>query len=201
MTVDATALVYDTVELGHDVIVGPFAVLGEPTHPDDLTLRIGDRSTVRSHTVIYAGSSFGVGLATGHGVLVRQGCTMGDNVSIGSHSVVEHHVTIQDGVRLHSQVFVPEFTRLLEGSWIGPNAVLTNARYPLSRRVKEELEGPVIGRSAVIGANATVLPGVVIGDRAVVGAGAVVVRDVEAGSVVVGNPARVVGDISGLPYE
>jgi acetyltransferase-like isoleucine patch superfamily enzyme len=114
---------------------------------------------------------------------------------------VEHDVTIEDGVRLHSQVFVPEFTRLLAGSWIGPNAVLTNARYPLSRNVKEELAGPVIGRGAIVGANATLLPGLVIGERAVVGAGAVVVRDVDPGAVVAGNPARVVGDISSLPYE
>ncbi|MGD2102601.1 MAG: DapH/DapD/GlmU-related protein [Acidimicrobiia bacterium] len=201
MAVDATAIVYEHVELGRDAEVGPFAVLGEPMTSRSLPLRIGEGAKVRSHSVIYAGSSFGVRLATGHGVLVREACTVGDDVSIGSHSVVEHDVTIEDGVRLHSQVFVPEFTRLLAGSWIGPNAVLTNARYPLSRNVKEELAGPVIGRGAIVGANATLLPGLVIGERAVVGAGAVVVRDVDPGAVVAGNPARVVGDISSLPYE
>jgi acetyltransferase-like isoleucine patch superfamily enzyme len=46
-----------------------------------------------------------------------------------------------------------------------------------------------------IGANATLLPGIVIGADALVGAGSVVVRDVPAGMIVAGNPARVVGTI------
>jgi len=49
-----------------------------------------------------------------------------------------------------------------------------------------------IGRGVFIGARAIVLKGVTIGDRAVIGAGAVVVDNVPAGSVVAGNPARVV---------
>ena len=57
---------------------------------------------------------------TGHHALVREANTIGDDVSIGSLSVVEHHVTIGDGVRIHSQYFVPEFTVLEEGAWIGP---------------------------------------------------------------------------------
>jgi maltose O-acetyltransferase len=49
-----------------------------------------------------------------------------------------------------------------------------------------------IGRRAFIGARALVLPGVTIGDDAIIGAGSVVTRDVEAGTVVAGNPARVI---------
>ena len=50
-----------------------------------------------------------------------------------------------------------------------------------------------IGAMAYIGAGATILPGSVIGDGAVVGAGAVVTGEIPAGSVAVGNPARVIG--------
>jgi acetyltransferase-like isoleucine patch superfamily enzyme len=89
---------------------------------------------------------------------------------------------------------------LEDGCWIGPNVVLTNAKYPLSPGVKDQLAGPVVRRGAKIGANSTILPGVVIGEHALVGAGSVVVRDVPAGAVVVGNPARVVRHISELPY-
>jgi acetyltransferase-like isoleucine patch superfamily enzyme len=51
----------------------------------------------------------------------------------------------------------------------------------------------VIGCGVFVGARAIILKGVTIGDRAVIGAGAVVVRDVPAGMLAVGNPARVVG--------
>lgn len=47
-----------------------------------------------------------------------------------------------------------------------------------------------VGRAATIGSNATVLPRIVVGAGAVIGAGAVVTRDVAAGAVMVGNPAR-----------
>jgi maltose O-acetyltransferase len=50
-----------------------------------------------------------------------------------------------------------------------------------------------IGKRVYVGAGAIVLPGVTIGDDAVVGAGAVVRRDVEPGTIVIGNPAQVVG--------
>ena len=47
-----------------------------------------------------------------------------------------------------------------------------------------------IGRNAWIGAGSTILPGVTVGENAVVGAASVVTRDVEADTIVVGNPAR-----------
>ena len=83
---------------------------------------------------------------------------------------------------------------------MGPNVVLTNAKYPLSPGVKESLRGPTLKRGAKIGANATILPGVVVGANALIGAGSVVVRDVPDGAVAVGNPARIIKHISELPY-
>ena len=190
---------YPNVHLGADAQIGEYVVLGVPPRahsPGELETRIGARAVIRSHTVIYAGNVIGDDFQTGHGVLIREANQIGHRVSVGSHSMVEHHVVIGDGVRIHSQVFVPEYTVLEDGCWLGPNVVLTNARYPLSRGVKERLQGPIIRARAKVGANATVLPGVVIGENALVGAGAVVVGDVPPGVVVAGNPARVIRDVS-----
>jgi acetyltransferase-like isoleucine patch superfamily enzyme len=115
-------------------------------------------------------------------------------------SVIEHHVEIGDNVRIHTQAFIPEYSVLEEGCWIGPNVVLTNAKYPMSPGAKDRLAGPVIRKGAKIGANATLLPGVVIGENALVGAGAVVAHDVPPGAVVAGNPARVIRQVAELPY-
>jgi len=190
-----TYSVYPNVRLGTNVQIGDFCIVGLPSagqDPMEVETVIGDDAVIRSHTVIYAGNKIGRGFRTGHGVMLREANEIGDDVSIGSHSVVEHHVRIGNNVRLHSNVFVPAFSILEDGCWLGPNVVLTNARYPRSRNVKQNLSGPTVKAAANIGANATVLPGVVIGENALVGAGAVVVSDVPANAVVVGNPARVI---------
>jgi acetyltransferase-like isoleucine patch superfamily enzyme len=96
--------------------------------------------------------------------------------------------------------FIPEYSVLEDDAWLGPNVVITNAKYPRSPAVKTQLRGATIKRFAKIGANSTLLPGVKIGERALVGAGSVVTRDVPADSVVVGNPARVVKQLADLPY-
>lgn len=194
-----TQKVYPNVRMAKDAELGDFVIIGMPPRgkkPGELETVIGENAVIRSHTVIYAGNVIGNNFQTGHGVLIREENEIGENVSIGSHSVVEHHVKIGNGVRIHSQAFVPEFSVLEDGCWIGPNVVLTNARYPLSPEAKETLKGPIIRSGAKIGANATLLPGVVVGRNALVGAGAVVVEDVPDGKVMVGNPARVVKDVS-----
>jgi acetyltransferase-like isoleucine patch superfamily enzyme len=190
--------VYDNVHLGERATIEEFVVIGSPPRgkaPGELPTRIGNDAVIRSHTVIYAGNVIGHRFQAGHGALVREENEIGDDVSIGSHSVVEHHVRIGRGVRIHSQAFVPEMSVLEDGCWIGPRVCLTNARYPLSPDAKKNLLGPRVGRNAKIGANSTLLPGVVVGENALVGAGSVVTKDVPPGKVVVGNPARVIGDV------
>lgn len=203
MTPASNAVIYPGVTFAGLYSLGPFVIVGHPSQDDptgEQPTLIGEDAIIRSHTVIYSGNRIGTSFRTGHGVLVREANKIGDDVSIGSGTVVEHHVRIGNGVRLHSNVFVPEFSILEDGCWLGPNVVVTNAKYPRSPRVKDELRGAHIERGAKIGANATLLPGVRIGRDALVGAGAVVTKDVPAGAVVAGNPARVIKLLADLPY-
>jgi len=191
------------VKLDPDSTVEDFCLIGVPPRGQregDLETTIGPCAYIRSHTVIYAGNRIGRNFQTGNKANIRELNEIGDDVSIGTLSVIEHHVRIGNRVRIHSQVFVPEYSVLEEGAWLGPNVVLTNAKYPLFPGVKENLRGPVIKRNAKIGANSTILPGIVIGENALVGAGAVVTQDVPDGAVVMGNPARIVKHVSELSY-
>ncbi len=195
--------VYSGVEIADPFSIEDFCILGVPPRGHDegeLKTFIGPGAHIRSHTVIYAGNRIGANFQTGHKVNIRESNVIGENVSIGTLSVVEHHVRIENNVRIHTQVFVPEYSILEEGAWLGPNVVLTNAKYPLSPGVKASLKGPVVKRGAKIGANATILPGVVIGKNALIGAGSVVAHDVPDNAVVVGNPARIIKQMSELPY-
>ncbi|UCF30261.1 MAG: transferase [bacterium] len=194
---------YSGVTLGPGVVVEDFCILGVPPRgmkEGDLETVIGANATIRSHTVIYAGNRIGDNLQTGNKVNIRELNEIGDNVSIGTLSVVEHHVKIGNGVRIHTQVFVPEYTIVEDGAWLGPNVVITNAKYPLSPGVKESIVGPTIRKGAIIGANSTLLPGIIIGENAIVGAGSVVTRDVPDRAVVAGNPAKFIKYKEELPY-
>ncbi|MBI2035420.1 MAG: transferase [Candidatus Liptonbacteria bacterium] len=191
--ISKTAIIHENVKLGENCFVEDFVVVGAPprgTKSGELETVIGDNAVIRSHTVIYAGNKIGNNFQTGNKVNVRELNDIGDSVSIGTLSVVEHHVKIGNGVRIHTQAFVPEYTTLEEGCWVGPNVVITNASYPNLPTTKESLRGVTIKRRAIVGANSTLMPGVVIGECALVGSGAVVTKAVAPRAVVVGNPAK-----------
>ncbi|HJZ36010.1 MAG TPA: sugar O-acetyltransferase [Solirubrobacterales bacterium] len=82
---------------------------------------------------------------------------------------------------------------------IGPNVQLLTAYHPTEpapRRAKLEAAAPItIGDNVWLGGGVIVLPGVTIGDDSVIGAGSVVTKDVPAGVLAVGNPARVVREL------
>ena len=202
--VSKTAIIYPGVILGADCTIEDFAIVGAPPRgaaPGELPTIIGDGAIIRSHTVIYAGNYIGHRFQTGNKANIRECNHIGDEVSIGTLSVVEHHVEIGHRVRIHTQVFIPEYSILEEDSWLGPNVVITNAKYPKSPGAKETLKGAHLKRGAMVGANSTILPGITLGEFSLVGAGSVVTRDIPEKAVVVGNPARIINTLDNLPYR
>ena len=134
--------IYKNVKIGENGDIGDFVVIGVPPRgakDGEIETIIGTGCVIRSHTVIYAGNVIGDNFQTGHGVMIREVNKICNNVSIGTKSVVEHHVEIGNNVRVHSQAFIPEYTILEDDCWIGPNVVITNALYPRFPDVKENI--------------------------------------------------------------
>jgi len=191
-----TAVIYPNVVLGKNVTIEDYCIIGLPFEgmKNEKTI-IGDESVIRSGTYIYAGNEIGKRFQTGNKANIRELNKIGEDVSIGTLSVVEHRAIISNRVRIHSQAFIPEYTILEEGCWVGPNVVLTNALYPNHPLTKKSLKGVHIECNAKVGANVTILPGVTIGANSLVGAGSVVTKDVGKGVIAVGNPAKVLREV------
>lgn len=129
-------------------------------------------------------------------VVVLPGASIGADCNICTQCFIENDVVVGDRVTLKSGVYLWDGLRIEDDVFIGPNATFTNDRFPRSRKTPDTFLVTTVRRGASVGANATILPGIEIGEHAMVGAGAVVTKDVPAGAVVVGNPARIVGSVA-----
>jgi len=126
-------------------------------------------------------------------VVVLPEARIGADANICSHCLVENDVIVGDRVTVKSGVQLWDGLRIGNDVFIGPNVSFTNDRFPRSRQQPAKFLETKIHDGASIGAGAVILPGITIGAKAMVAAGAVVTRSVPANSIVVGNPARIIG--------
>ena len=169
----------------------PSAILGyPPSRPCNRDLEIGPDARIRSGSTIYVGSRIGARLQTGHNVVIREECTLGDDVSVWSNTIVDYGCTIGDRVKIHSNCYVAQYTEIQDDAFLAPGVSVANDLYPGQPASAQMMSGPVIGAGAQIGVNVTLLPFVRIGAGALIGAGAVVVLDIPPGVVAYGNPGR-----------
>jgi UDP-2-acetamido-3-amino-2,3-dideoxy-glucuronate N-acetyltransferase len=126
------------------------------------------------------------------------GCTIGDETRIGPFVEIQRGVAIGPRCKIQSHAFICSGVVIEEEVFVGHGVMFINDRYPrattsagdLKSDADWQLRPTTVERRAAIGSGAVVLGGLRIGAGALVGAGAVVTRDVAAGSIVSGNPAR-----------
>jgi acetyltransferase-like isoleucine patch superfamily enzyme len=169
-----------------------------PGRPVTTESALGRDARLRSGTTVYAGSRIGHGFQTGHHVVVREECLIGDDVSVWSNTVVDYGCVIGDGVKIHSNCYVAQYTEICDGAFLAPGVTIANDLYPGQEESANVMSGPWIGPGAQLGVNVTVLPYVRIGAGTIVGAGSVVTRDLPEGVVAYGNPAVVRGRVEDL---
>ena len=117
-------------------------------------------------------------------------CDYGFNISVGKNFYTNHNCTILDGAKV-------EFG---DNVFIAPNCVFSTAGHAIDAEQRGkglEIALPIkVGNNVWFGANVSVLPGVTIGDNTIIGAGSVVNKDIPSGVIAVGNPCRVIREIT-----
>ena len=113
-----------------------------------------------------------------------------------------HHVHFGSNIYANFGLTLVDDTHIFVGdnTMFGPHVTVATAGHPIDPQLREkglQFNMPVhIGTNCWIGAGAIIMPGVTIGDNTVIGAGSVVTRDIPSGVVAVGNPCRVLREVS-----
>jgi acetyltransferase-like isoleucine patch superfamily enzyme len=131
------------------------------------------------------------------------GCEIGDGTRIGSFVEIQKGVSVGRNCKVSSHTFICEGVTIEDEVFIGHGVNFINDNYPrattssgtLQSKTDWKVVPSVVERGASIGTGATILGGVNVGAGAIVGAGSVVTKDVPAGTIVAGNPARVIREI------
>lgn len=150
-----------------------------------------------SHNIIADDAQIGEGTRIGNFVFIRDHTVIGRGCVVGSYVDIEGDVRIGDFVSLQSGCYLTRGVIIEDEVFCGPRIVTMNDKSMSYRRPALTFvrQAPRILRAARVGGGSVLCPGVTIGENAVVGAGSVVTRDVPDRAIVVGNPARVVGEV------
>lgn len=194
-------IVYDNVIIGDNTIIANNCVIGEPSNNyyfqnnyENPKLIIGKNSLIRSHAIIYTGSTIGNDFQTGHWVTIRENMVIGSNCSIGTLSDIQGYSKIGNYCRFHSNVHIGQQSTIGSFVFIYPYVVLTNDPTPPS----DICIGATIKDFSQIAVGAVLLPGVKIGKHCLIGAQSLVGINCDDYSLIAGNPAKFIKDIREL---
>ncbi len=207
----------DDVEIGANVVIHAGTVIGAgcviqdnvvlgktpklasrstATKKDLPGLVLGESVTICSGAVVFAGSAVGARTVIGDQAFVRENVTIGDDCGVGRGVCIENQVDIGSRCSIQSNSYITRLSTLEDDVFIAPCVTTTNDNFMGRTEARHGmLKGATIRRAARIGGGVVILPGIEIGEEAFVAAGALVTKDIPAGKLVAGLPARVWRDV------
>ena len=193
VTIESGVVIDDEVEIFPGTYIGkaPKGKALGTNNSFDKKLYIGKNCTIGPNAVLYYGDEIGEECMIGDGVSIRENvrigvhCIIGRNSTINYGTIIGNYVKIMDLSHITSHVVIHDYVFIAPHCSSADDNTFGKEGYDPS-----DVLGAEIFENVSLGEGVRLLPKVKIGKNAVVGAGAVVTKDVEAGSVAMGIPAR-----------
>jgi UDP-2-acetamido-3-amino-2,3-dideoxy-glucuronate N-acetyltransferase len=208
----------ENCKIGHGVIIHPDTVIGNNVRIDDnsvvgkLPMKaalsavtkeqqlppciVENECLIGAMAVVYRGCVLRTKVMVADLASVREDVEIGEFTIVGRGVTIENKVKVGRRCKLETESYITALSEIEDGCFIAPEVTFTNDNF--LGRTKDRFKyhkGVTMKRGARIGANVTVLPGITIGADALVAAGSIVTRDVPAGKIVMGTPARVLREV------
>lgn len=152
---------------------------------------ISDECLIGAQVVVYTGCEIGRNVLIADTAAVREDVKIGEYTIIGRSCTVENFTTIGKKCKLETNSYITAYSLIEDFCFIAPGVVTTNDNY-LGRTEErfKHFKGVTVRKGGRIGGGAVILPGIEIGEDAIVAAGALVTKDVPAGVIFAGVPAK-----------
>jgi UDP-2-acetamido-3-amino-2,3-dideoxy-glucuronate N-acetyltransferase len=208
----------DDCTLGHNVVIHPCTQIGKNVRIDDNTIIgkrplssprsifkpqaelqpavIGDFCQIGANVIIYAQCTIGEKNLIADLATLRENVTIGELNIIGRNATIENFVKVGNRNKFETNCYITAYSEIEDYCFVAPCVATSNDNY-MGRDIERfnHFKGVTIKTGGRIGVNSTVLPGKTINKDGMVAAASVVTRDVQAATVVLGSPARTVGEV------
>lgn len=189
-------VIFEGASLGRIPMSPPGTTVIDYSKLDKKPTVLGDNTIIGANAIVYSDVIIGKNCLIGDGVCIREGVRIGDNCIVGMNTKIGARTTIDDYTRIMDLTNMASDATIGKHVFIGPGVIMGNDN-SMGRNDDYPWAGPTILDYATIGMNSTILPSIIIHRDALVAAGSVVTKDVHAGNVVMGVPARFVRKLVG----
>lgn len=208
----------DDCTIGHNVVIHAGTKIGNSVRIDSNTVvgkqplrskksifksnknyepaAIGNECLIGAQVVIYTGCEIGNNVLIADSAAIREDVKVGELTIVGRSCTIENLTTIGRECKLETNSYITAYSVIEDNCFIAPGVVTTNDNF-LGRTMErfKHFKGVTVRKGGRIGGGAVILPGLEIGEDAVVAAGAVVTKNVPAGKIFAGVPAKEFGDV------
>ena len=218
VVIEDDVVIGDNCILGSNVVLHKGTVIGCDVRIDDNTVigkqpmrsvnsifkseekllpaKISEGCIIGAGVIIYCGCLIGEKTLIADTAVIRENVTVGSKTIIGRGTTIENFCNVGSNCKIQTNVYLTAYSEVEDYVFIAPCVTTSNDNY--AARSKErfgKFKGVTIKNGGRIGAGAVILPGIIIHEDGFVAAGSVVTKDVEGGTIVVGNPAKVMRDV------